>query len=512
MAAAKDLVLGCDFGTSSLKAALFDRHGTVVASRKVAYDSYRPAPGWVEQRPEDWWQAFRDAARELLRQEAAARVGAIGIAAQMAGAVAVDEAGQSLGNALIWLDTRSEAIARRITDGPIRIGGYGLASLARWLWLTNGAPNRHGRDPATKYLWLREQRPELWARLGKLLDVKDYLVCRATGRAATTADCAHLTWLMDSRRGHRAWSPRLIAHLGLSPALLPEIVPSTAAVGGLTGEAAAALGLEAGTPVAGGAGDLTAFALGAGRLSTGALHLQIGTSAWWGCHLAGRRVDPRSGIATIASAHPTLNLLVAAQETAGAAVEWAARALGFTRHGTADLEAFDRAAAAAAPGAQAPLFFPWLTGERVPVDDPELRGGFAGLELAHDRSALARAVLEGVGFNARWALAGIERLGGGDGAARFLGGGAASAVWGQLLADLLQRPLEVVEAPALGGARGAAMTAAVAAGWFADLETATAMSRVARRFEPDPAQAVYYETRFRRFRAQHKHMRRQPPD
>lgn len=504
-------MLGCDFGTSSLKAALFDSRGTIVASRRVGYPLLRPAPGWAEQRPEDWWRAFCEASKDMLREApiAPARVAALGIAAQMAGAVAVDATGQALGDALIWLDTRSEPIARRITGGPIRLGGYGIGALARWLWLTNGAPNPHGRDPISKYLWLREQRPELWRRVAKLLDVKDYLVCRATGHPVTTADCAHLTWLMDSRHGRRTWSPRLVQHLGLSASLLPDIVPATATVGGLTAEAAAALGLEAGTPVAGGAGDVTAFALGAGRLRPGALHLHIGTSAWWGCHLAGRRVDPLTGIATIASAHPSLNLLVAAQETAGAAVEWAARALAFTRDGAADFGAFDRAAAAAPVDGAAPIFLPWLAGERVPVDDPGLRGGFAGLGLAHDRPALARAVLEGIAFNARWALGGIVRLGGGDAAAvRFLGGGAGSAVWGQLLADVLQRPVEVIEAPEFGGARGAAMIAAVTAGWHADLERAAAMHRLGPRFEPDEARTAHYQARFRRFRAYCKDMRR----
>jgi xylulokinase len=165
-----------------------------------------------------------------------------------------------------------------------------------------------------------------------------------------------------------------------------------------------------------------------------------------------------------------------------------------------DYAAFDRAAAEASPNSSQPFFFPWLGGERVPVDDRHLRGGFAGLSARHGRAELAHAVLEGVALNIRWAMRTVDRMrGSGEPVVRFLGGGAASAVWAGLLADVLQRPLETVAAPALGGASGAAMTAAVAAGWYPDLEAASTMSRVAERHEPDPALGPHYQARFERF-------------
>ncbi len=511
MTADGDLVLGYDVGTSAVRLALFDSEGEVVARGREPYPLLLPAPGWAEQRPDDWWRAMCVATRRLLADSELPRerIAAVAIAAQMTGAVAVDRDGVALHNALIWLDTRSEPIARRLTGGAVRVGGYGLGALARWLWRTNGAPNREGRDPTSKYLWFREAMPELWPRIHKLLDVKDYLVHRATGRFATTPDSAHLTWLMDSRRGRMCWSEALLRHLGLDAARLPEIVPATAPVGGLGPEAATELGLLPETLVAGGAGDVTAFALGAGRLGSGALHLHIGTSAWWGCHLPGRKVDVATGIATIAAADPNRYLLVAAQEAAGACVDWAAPALGFGDGDEVDLAAFDEAAASVVPDPALPFFFPWLGGERVPVDDRHLRGGFAGISAQDGRAELARSVLEGVALNVRWAMQAIDRLRGSDEAVvRLVGGGAASAVWGRLLADVLQRPLETTRSPELGGALGAAMTAAVAAGWFADLESAMGMARVGVRHQPDTDLADYYRARFDRFLSYHRRTRK----
>jgi xylulokinase len=506
-----DLILGYDVGTSSVKVGLFDPSGRAVASGRQGYPLLTPAPGWAEQRPDDWWQAMCGATRRLLADSGIApgRIVALGMSAQVAGAVPVDRAGEPLHNALIWLDTRSEPIARRLTGGPVRIGGYGLGALARWLWRTNGAPNREGRDPTSKYLWFREAKPEIWSRVHKLLDVKDYLLHRATGRFVTTPDCAHLSWLMDSRRHRKGWSEALLAHVGLEAALLPEIVASTAPVGTLRAEAAAELGLAPETLVAAGAGDITAFALGAGRLETGALLLHIGTSAWWGCHLPRRKVDPLTGIATLAAAEPERYLLVAAQEAAGACVEWAGRGLGFETGEGIDFAAFDGAAAAVSPDPAQPFFFPWLGGERVPVDDRHLRGGFAGLSARHGRAELAHAVLEGVALNIRWAMRTVDRMrDSAEPTVRFLGGGAASAVWAGLLADVLQRPLETVRAPELGGAAGAAMTAAVAAGWYPDLEAATGMARVERRHEPDAELGAHYQARFDRFLAHFRRTRK----
>lgn len=513
MSSKGDLVLGYDFGTSSVKAALFDRNGRIVADSQQSYPLLLPQQGWAEQRPEDWWTAMGAVTRAVLGDARAApeRVAALGLSAQMCGTVPVDRDGAPLHNCLIWLDTRSAGVARHITAGGPRIAGYGALKLLRWLYLTNGAPNLSGKDPASKIIWFRENEPEIWSRAHKLLDVKDWLLHRCCGTFVTTEDCAHLTWLMDTRKGRRAWSPALLRQAGLERSRLPEIVNATGLAGGLTPAAAAHLGLAAGTPVAGGAGDVNACAVAAGDLSPGAYHVHLGTSMWLGTHTAGRRVDPLTGIATICAAPPDAYFLVATQETAGAAAAWAARCLGFDAPDGRGLTALNDAAAQAAPAADAPFFFPWLYGERVPADDKFLRGGFANASLGHGREALARSVLEGVALNTRWALQYAERLGGRvRQAVRIMGGGARSDLWCQILADVLRHPVERTERPELGGALGAAVIAAVTAGWFENLGAAGEMTSAdrRRRFEPCADDTALYQQRFDRFVEYYRRVRR----
>jgi len=513
-----DLVLGYDFGTSSLKAALFDKSGRVAASSTASYPLHLMPAGGAEQCPDDWWSAMCAATASLVATSGIApqRIAAIGVSAQMCGVVPVDRAGGALHNGLIWLDGRSDAIARRLLRGWITIRGYGPVALLRWLRLTGGAPNLSGKDPTSKILWFREQMPELWPRIHKLLDVKDYIVQRLVGRFTTSPDCAHLTWLFDARPHRKCWSPAILRRLGLDEALLPEIRRATEIAGELGAEAARALGVVAGTPVSAGLGDVSAFALASGRRAPGALHLYIGTSCWIGAHLAKSKVDPLTKIGSVCSADARDYLLIAAQENAGTCVAWAARAMGFTRGEDVDFAAFEEAASRAVPRPDAPFFFPWLYGERVPIDDKVVRGGFANLSIEHTRSDMARAVLEGVALNLRWALQATERLiGHQETPVRLLGAAAENVLWCQIIADVLQRPIERVRLPQLGGALGAAMTAAVVAGWFSDLDQALAMTGVRGSFQPDPALASLYRGRFamfiwssRQIRAWHRRLAR----
>jgi xylulokinase len=498
-----DLVLGIDLGTSAVKAALFDAQGAVHATARATYETRFPAPGHAEQDPHDWWQALGTTVRELASavDGGAERVKAIGIAAQMCGSVAVDAAGEPLHPCLIWLDTRSAGIAREITSGTIRIEGYGLLRLLGWLRLANGAPNLDGRDTLSKLLWLNRH---LGGAPARYLDVKDWLLLKLTGRAATTPDVAQLTWLMDNRVGRREWSDAYLDRFGLTRSMLPEIVESAAVAGALTREAAAHLGLREGLPVAGGASDLNAAALAAGDPREGAYHFSLGTSSWWGAHAKRRHVSPTTGIATMCAAHRDRYLLVAAQESAGAAVRWAASTFGFE-----DERAIDAAAAEACPGADTPTFVPWLYGERVPVSVREGRGGLAGASLRTDRRDIAYAVLAGVAFNARWAYECARRcVAASAPVVRVTGGGATSAVWRQVLADVIGVPLQAVEAPAYAGARGAAITAATASGWYATLDEAATIARYADTAQPDPARRAWADERYHRYLALAKRIAR----
>jgi xylulokinase len=497
-------VLGYDFGTSALKAALFDSEGQIVASASEALRLLFPAPGWAEQRPEDWWTAMASVTRRVLAEAGASpdSVKALGMAAQMAGVVPVDANGAALSDCLIWLDMRSADIAKREFGGPV--AGYAPFDLARWLRYTGGAPNLSGKDPPTKMIWLRERMPDVWARTYKLLDVKDYLLHRCTGNFVTSYDCAHLTWLFDGRTGEKRWSPKLLERLGLDIEMLPEVKAATDIAGGLTVAAAEALGLRAGIPVSVGTGDVSAATLAAGTPENGSAHLCIGTSSWFGAMVPKSRVNPFTGIGSISGADGKDYLLIATQENAGACVKWAVNALGFE----GDFEAFEQAAGQARERADAPLFTPWMFGERVPIDDKHVRGGFARLSLDSGREDMARAIYEGVALNARWAMKDFDRLSERAGVPlRLIGGGARSALWCQIFADALQRPLERIVEPESGGTRGSAMTAAVVAGWYPDLAAASVMTRTARVFQPDPALADFYAARFAAFTRYYKRVK-----
>ena len=495
----RDLVLGYDFGTSAVKAALFDRNGVLAAQASRPLPLHHPESGWAEQDADDWWQAMVSATSGVLAAVPAAesRIAAIGLSAQMCGVVPVDAEGNALHPALIWLDTRSADIAREIMGGWLRVAGYGPLKLARWLRLTGGAPNLSGKDAISKIVWLRRNRPALWPRISKLLDVKDYILARCTGRFVTSFDCAHLTWLFDARPRRKCWSPVLLNSIGLDPALLPEIGGASEVAGGLTAKAAAVLGLSPGTLVAVGAGDVAAAAIGAGNPEHGSLHLYLGTSAWLAARIPRSRVDVLTSIGSLCFADGQDYLLIATQENAGACISWGLKLLGLADN---DFGGFEAAARRFTPSAGAAMFFPWLSGERVPVDNPHIRGGFANLSLRSGRDEIAYAIHEGVALNLRWAMKSFDRLSGRAGQRlRLVGGGARNEFWAQLFADVLGREVEVGAAPEQCGTRGAAMTAAVAAGWCPNLDAAAVMARPGRVFAPNAAAAALYDIRFRRF-------------
>lgn len=498
-------VIGFDFGTSGLRASLYDESWRRLASSQVSYPLSLPRPGWAEQNPADWWDAMGRASRALLADSGIRpdSVQAIGLCSQMCGCIAVDADANPLHPCLIWLDTRSTPEAQALTAGGPRVAGYGAWRLARWLWLTNGAPNLSGKDPTSKMVWLAS-RPALAGRIARFLDVKDWLVLRCTGEATTSKDAAQLTWMMDTRDGRHGWSPSLMRHVGVDPAQLPAIVESGARAGSLRADAAAHLGLSAGITVAGGSGDMNAYALASGGRQPGQWHLHVGTSAWLGSQSPRRRVDPLTGIATLCSAIPGHHLLVATQDSAGSGVAWAARQLGFGE-GAAGLATLDTLAAQCQPTANTPMFLPWMHGERVPVDDPALRGGLVGLSLSTTRADIAHALLAGVALNARWAWTHARRLVRDvSGPLRMLGGATHSAIWPSIFADVLQHPVAVVADAQWGGSRGAAMMASVACGWHEDLRAPMDLVQMGKVHDPDRSRAAWAADQFGLFTDFHK--------
>jgi xylulokinase len=502
-------ILALDLGTSGLKLALTTTRGQIVGSAEQRYPLHRLDGGGVEQDPEDWWRAVVRGTRRVLAAAGvdAGRVVGVGCSSQWSGTVPVDSDGRPLTRALIWMDSRGAEQIRRVTGGVPSLRGYGLRKLVRWIRRSGGAPGHLGRDTVAHILYLRDQLPAVYERAYKFLEPRDWINLRLTGRFATSFDAVALLWVADTRDADAVrYDERLLAMTGLERGKLPELVPAATVLGTLRPEVAAELGLPPSARVVTGAPDIMAAAIGAGAVRDFDTHLSIGTSSWLVCHVPGKKTDLFHNMASLPSAIPGRYLLTNEQESAGVCLAELGSNVLFPQDGVApaavpeDPYAVMCALAEAVPaGSDGLIFAPWVNGERTPVDDRTVRGGFFNQSLGVTRGHLVRAVLEGVAYNSRWLLVHVERF-----IKRpvevitAVGGGAQSGLWCQIHADVLDRVVLQARDPALASARGAALQASVALGHLGWDEVPDAVP-IARAFEPDPGRRRVYDTLFPEF-------------
>ncbi len=482
-------VLAFDLGTSGLKAAVLSSDGALLDSETVPLD--------VALLPALW-------GRGLAR---AADVRGVALSSQWAGTVAVGAEGQVLRPALIWMDARGRDEAQRLCGGFPRVDGYGVFKALTWIRKTGGLPTLSGKDPVGHLAWLRRHERATWDAARVFLEPKDWVNFRLTGRAVASFDSIAAHWVTDNRDIHHIrYDDGLLRLAELDRAKMPELVPSSSLLGPLTSEAAAALGLSSAVQVATGGADMHMAALGAGTVDDYRAHLCLGTSSWLLAHVPFKKSDLAHNMASIPSAIPGRYLFANEQETAAGALKHVVERLLAQR----DPEAFARALALAAEapaGAEGLLFLPWLHGERSPIDDGRVRGGFSHLSLEHDQRHLFRAVLEGVALNTRWLQVHLEaNLGRPLAEVTVVGGGARSGLWCQVHADVLGRPVRQVEAPQAANARGAGLQALVALGKLTWSDVPAAVP-IARTWEPDAARRALYDERFEQFLLEFKHRR-----
>jgi xylulokinase len=507
-------VLAYDVGTTATKACLYRVGETLqlVDAATAEYPLRVLDGGGVEQDAEDWWRALASTTRSLLARSGPemAHLRGLAFCAQMQGLVLVDQAGMVVRPPMSYLDARATAeLQRGLHTGLVRVDGMNAALALRWLRIAGGLAAT-AKDPLWKYQWVKRHEPAAFARVFRWLDVKDYLVARATGRFTMGPDSAHVTFLCDTRPGNSVgWHLGLCRRLGVDAGHLPEIVPATAKVGGLTAAAAAALGLTEGLPVFGGGGDLSLVPVGAGSIQRHDCHVYIGTSGWVVASVDRRLVDVRRRTASILGAVPGHYNFIAEQETAGACLRWVRDHLARDEIGVylreaavaADAEAetarlyrlLDERVAETEPGAGGVLFAPWLHGNRAPWDDPQARGMFFNLGLDTGKRQLVRAVLEGVAFHTRWLLESLEHHVPARPALRFAGGGARSPVWAQILADVLGREIQTLAQPQHAGAAGAAIVTAIGLGLIPSFADAARLIPVERRTPPRPEHRARYD-------------------
>ncbi len=394
------------------------------------------------------------------------------------------------------MDSRGNAAIRRAAGGTVSVLGYDPRKLLRWVQVTGGAPGLSGKDPVAHILFFREACPEIYRRTATFLEPVDFLNLRLTGRTCASFDSIAAHWVTDNRVIDRvAYDDKLLEWTGLDRTKLPELVPPGTIVGTVTDAAATDLGIPAGLPVASGSGDVHSAVFGSGAVADFGAHLYIGTSSWISGHVPFKKTAPTSNVASIPAALAGRYLIADEHETAGACLTFLRDNLGLAE----DFAEMNTLVDGVPPGSGRVLFTPWLNGERSPVDDHTVRGGFHNLSLSTTRAQMVRAVFEGVAFNSRWLLDAVEKFAGRrlDPLA-FIGGGANSDQWSQIHADVLGREIRQMSDPVLANVRGAGLLTLLALGRIT-LDQIPPMVEVRRVYRPDPANAPEYDLLFEEF-------------
>ncbi len=450
------VTLGLDLGTTGVRVVAVDASSQLVAESTRSYPLLTPQPGWTEQSPRDWVRASLEALREVAgRLESP--VSALGLSVQMHGLAPLDARGEVIRPAILWNDQRTGEAVREIeatVPREVLIGCTGNAAVTGF--------------QLAKLLWLRRVEPESFSRLRHALLPKDYLGYALTGEQVTEPSDASGTNCFNL--AEKDWDEKILSAVAVDVRLFPSVKVSSEIVGCLTAEAAEAAGLPAGLPVVAGAGDNAAAAIGLGLSSRtpGLGSLSLGTSGVIFAPLKAPTPDPQGRVHLFCHADGGYHLLGVTLAAAGS-LQWYRDTFA---PGQSFAE-FSDLAGSSPPGANGVTFRPYLSGERTPHLNPDLRASFTGLSLATKPADMVRAVLEGVAFSLRDALDVITPL---SPLERLLatGGGAKSPVWLQLLADVLQLPLEKTRWDQ-GAAYGAALLAMQGVGMVTEAAEATAL-------------------------------------
>ncbi len=476
--------LGIDVGTSGTKALIMNARGRVIATATGSHTVIAPRPAWSEQSPHQWWSATVQAVRAAV---AAAKIdgtqiSGIGLSGQMHGLVCLDASDKPLRPAIIWNDQRTAEQAEQIE----RQAG-GKAALVRLVG--NVAMTSF---TLTKLLWVRQNEPGIYERIRHILLPKDYVRLRLTGEYAGDVSDMSGTLMLDQRK--RNWSEAVLKLFRIDRNILPPVYESHEITGMVAARAARQLGLAAGTPVVAGAGDQPAGAVGCGVVTEGLVSAAMGTSGVVLTHSTKYITDPSGGVQTFCSAVAGEYCIFGCILSAGGSVQWLGETLGDS------YRSLDRQAAKVEAGSGGLFFLPYLTGERTPHADPLARGGWIGITARTTRSQLIRSVMEGATFAMNDALTILRARGVKPKQIRLSGGGAKSALWRQMQADIYGSTCVTVRTEE-GPAYGAAILAAVGVGRYASVRQAcNAIVKTTRTIKPHRDAKRAYARYYRQYR------------
>ena len=491
-------LLGIDIGTSGTKSLIIDtdKNGAVVGSATVEYPLYTPKPLWAEQNPEDWWQAVAASVRKAVDNAGikGGDIRGIGLSGQMHGAVFLDSQDRVLRPSILWCDQRTAAECDWITQ---TVGAERVIELISNPVLTGFT--------AGKIVWLRNNEPDIYAKVAKVLLPKDYIRLRLTGEYATEVSDASGTALFNVKQ--RKWSYEMLDAVGIPSEWMPNVYESPEVSGHLTPQAADEIGLSAGTPVVGGGGDQAAGAVGSGVVRTGIISSTVGTSGVVFAFADEPVVDPKLRVHTFCHAVPGRWYTMGASLAGGMSLRWFRDQFYNTRRGRPlttenDLYAEMIAEALKAPPGCDGLFFSPHLGGRICPAAPEMRGAWLGFSWGHTQAHFIRAVLESVAYEYAFYLSILRELVPDLQwqEARVAGGGARSPAWNQIKADVLGVPYRALQGSEFG-AWGSALIAGKAAGLFTDL--AAMAEEHARLIEPgyppEPERQAFYASRVEQY-------------
>ncbi|NHI93816.1 MAG: xylulose kinase [Candidatus Lokiarchaeota archaeon] len=503
-------ILAHDHGTSGSKAAIVSIHGDVIDFEFQETPLYLFDNGGAEQDPDEWWNAILTTSKRLIDKDLVPVEDIVGIccSSQWSGTVALDKDGNHLHRAIIWMDTRGAPHVKKLGGGLIKIEGYGITNIIRFLRATGGGPGGAGKDPIAHILFLKYEIPEVYKKTYKFLECKDYLNLKFTGKFAASFDSIHLHWCTDIRDLNNIhYHDGIIKKMKIDKAKLPNLKHATDVLGVISPEVADEIGLEKKVKVIMGSPDVPSAVIGSGAVRDYEPHIYIGTSSWLTCHVPFKKTDIFHKIASVPSPIPNRYFVGNEQEVAGGCLSFLRDNILYHKDELLIEEQvpnvykiFDKIVEQVPAGCNKLIFTPHLYGERTPIEDSTVRGALMNISLKTTRAEIIRAIFEGVAFNCRWLLYYLEKFCNNQrlDPINIIGGGAISNIWCQIFSDVLNKKIKQVKDPIQANARGAAFIASVGLGYinFDDIPKYIKYSNI---YEPDSSNRKIYDNLFEEF-------------
>ena len=472
--------IGVDLGTSAVKLLLMDEKGKIRKIVSKEYPLYFPHPGWSEQKPEDWFVQSMAGIKELVSECDRSQVKGISFGGQMHGLVALDEKDEVIRPAILWNDGRTGKQTDYLN------GVIGKEKLSKYT-----ANIAFAGFTAPKILWMKENEPENFARICKIMLPKDYLAYRLSGTFCTEYSDASGMLLLDVE--HKCWSREMMEICGVTEEQLPKLYESWEPVGCLKPEIAEKLGLPTDVKVIAGAGDNAAAAVGTATVGDDGCNISLGTSGTLFISSQEFGVDENNALHSFAHADGNYHLMGCMLSAASCNKWWMDEILKTTKYQ-------EEQAGITKLGENQVFYLPYLMGERSPHNDPDARAAFIGMSMDTTREDMTLAVLEGVAFGLRDSLEVARSIGVDPDRTKICGGGAKSPLWRKIIANVMNMKVDIIESEE-GPGYGAAILAAVGCGVFPSVEEAAKqLVKVVATEEPEPELAAKYEERYQKFR------------